>query len=159
MRARTYGDMITLLDLIRIILTISGFLVGAILASEFGIVGTIFGALGGGTLAFLIGVLFDRIGLWRERRRLARFTSEELRAQLHEINCWTPNLLLWEHQHRRTRGFAALLSGFPEFARFLRSYNPMHSQEACEQKMVEFKKRYQETGPPFLSERKQKGDA
>jgi hypothetical protein len=153
--------MFTIFDLIRCLSPLFGLLLGGGFGSELGIGGAIAGGLLGGAVGLFVGrlpILFLCRGM---RRKLASFSAEELRAKLHDPGCWTPNFLLLElkargqdigeelpfvlslmeseHGPHRTRGYAALLSAFPDVAKALKGYNPTQSTEKCRGKIAEFK--------------------
>lgn len=166
-RARAFVNnldiMITIFDIVQILSPLLGLLLGGALGSKLGPVGAIVGALLCGGLGLYLGRLPTLFMIRGMRRKLARFGPAELRAQLRDPRCWTPNILLLElrargedispelplvlslmeseHQHRRTFGFAALLSAFPEVAKSLRGYSPTQPVEKCKRKIMEFKQR------------------
>jgi hypothetical protein len=155
--------MVTLLDVFAILLSLTGFLFGGLWGARFGAAGAIGGTLAGGALGLFLGRLPTRMVISRARRELAPLSSVELRARLRQADCWTPNVLLLELRSRgedirfalplvlglmeaecpchRVKGFAALLSAFPEVAKFAKGYNPNHSLERCKQKVAELKDR------------------
>lgn len=155
--------MITIFDMVQILSPLLGLLLGATLGAPLGPVGAVVCGLFGGAVGLYLGRLPTLFMIRGMRRKLARFNPVELRDQLHDPKCWTPNILLLElrargedistelplvlslmeseHQHRRTLGFAALLSAFPEVAKALRGYNPTQPIEECIRKMMEFKQR------------------
>jgi hypothetical protein len=155
-------DMITLFDLITILLPVFGLGLGAGLGSGFGNIGVVASSLICGIIGFYLGRLPYHYLLRKEKRRLAGFTSEELRLQIQSPDCLAPNLFLMELRsrgegilselpfvlvmmeseqlHRRTRGFAALLSAYPEIARLLKGYNPTHPFESCKLKIAELRR-------------------
>jgi len=157
--------MITFYDLLAITGAVVGALLGMGLARAYGfpsVLGAVAGALIGGGLG--------RIPKWltvrRARRRLARFTVEELRQQLYtpafSPGRWPPNYLLLELRARgedlnkhielvlsmleaeqpwqRAFGYGALLSAYPHLARGLKGYRPSAPVEDCRGKVAELRK-------------------
>jgi hypothetical protein len=157
--------MITLYDLITIISTLVGIMIGMIIGKEYGIGLGIAGAIAGGYIGWRLGILPTRLMIRKQRRNLAKLTVDELHQQLHKpllSDGHTPNFLLLElrargediSKHvdmvlnlmeaesflRRSVGFAALLSAYPQLARRMRPYNPNWSVERCRQCVAELRK-------------------
>ncbi|MGV3661577.1 MAG: hypothetical protein ACO1TE_15425 [Prosthecobacter sp.] len=144
--------MFTVFDLVQLLGPIMGMIIGGAVGAEFSVVLGIVGALAGGMLGLHLGWLPTKWMIMSARRKMDAFTSADLEAQLN-ASCWTPNFILLELRSRgedigkhlpfvldlmqheepfyRTRGYAALLSAFPEKAQELRAYNPTHSAERC----------------------------
>jgi hypothetical protein len=155
--------MVTFFDLVHLLSVLIGLLVGGAAGSRFGPGGAIAGGLVGVVTGLYLGNLPTKCMVRREHRKLASFSTAELRAQLHDVTCWTPNFLLLElqargedirgelpfvlsimeceQQHRRTIGYAALCSAFPDVAKSLRTYNPMQPVEKCRLRIDEFRRR------------------
>jgi hypothetical protein len=154
--------MITLSDLFAIILTLTGLLGGGAWGASYGILWGVAGALGGGVLGFGVGQLPGYLEIRRMRRELAHLSPKEIRSRLHDPGCWTPNYLLMELRargediadelplvlrlmesevaHHRTKGFAALLSAYPEIARAAEGYDPTHAVGDCGRKVAELRR-------------------
>jgi hypothetical protein len=150
--------MITLYDLITILLTITGILVGFCIANEYSAILGIAAAIFGGLLGRWLGRIPTRIMIRNERNKMARLTVDELRQQLYKplfSGGYTPNFLLLElrargediSEHislvlnlmenesdfRRRVGFAALLSAYPYLVNKMRGYNPSWPVDKCKQ--------------------------
>ncbi len=129
--------------------------VGILGWNSFGIIGCAIGVPVGLILGGLLGQIPLVVGLNWISRRFDRLTNDELLAQLHDANCCTPNLHLLElnrrgydirrelpHVHsllvspdmnRRTKGWAALISAFPEMVDIIPGYNPTTSTSECQE--------------------------
>lgn len=152
--------MIMFYNLLAIIGSVVGALLGLGVARAYGfssVLGAVAGALAGGGL----GGIPKRLTLRRARRRLARFSVEELRQQLYtpvfSANRWPPNYLLMELRARgedlnkhielvlsmleadqpwqRAFGYGALLSAYPHLAKDLKGYRPSASVEDCRERV------------------------
>ncbi|MEZ6040619.1 MAG: glycine zipper domain-containing protein [Planctomycetaceae bacterium] len=146
--------MLTLFDLIRLI----GALVGAVVFGStgwntLGILGCVVGAPVGLVVGAMIGQMPLIVCLKWMSRRFDRMTDEQLEGELHDPACLTPNILLLElnrrgfdirrelpfvqsllasdEMHRRTAGWAALNSAFPELVGRIPSYNPTATTAEC----------------------------
>jgi hypothetical protein len=145
----------TLFDLIRLFAILVGsFLLGTIGWNKFGVVGCILGV----PLGFVIGAIVGRLPLIIVlkciSRRFDRMTNDELIGELHSPTCLIPNILLLElkrrgynvqteipfvqtllvsdEMHRRTAGWAALTSVFPELVGRIPNYNPTATASDCQ---------------------------
>jgi hypothetical protein len=157
--------MITLYDLLMIICTVAGALLGVGFARAYGYP-SVLGAVAG----IIVGGWLGRIPKWltvrRARKRLARFTVEELRRQLYtpefSANRWPPNYLLMELRARgedlnkdielvlslleaelpwqRAFGYGALLSAYRHLAPGLKGYRPSASVEDCRERVAALRK-------------------
>jgi len=158
--------MLTLYDLLTIICTVAGILSGMGVGAAYGTLWGIVGAVAGGLVGAGLGRIPKRLTMRRARKRLARFTIEELRQQLYapafSPNRWPPNFLLMELRARgedlnkhvelvlsmleaeqpwqRAFGYGALLSAYPHLARGLKGYRPSASVEVCRRKAAELRK-------------------
>jgi hypothetical protein len=149
--------MFTLCDLIRLLAIVGGTVVLAVTGwNTFGVVGCIVGV----PLGFLFGAIIGKLPLmvalkWMSRR-FDSMTDEQLVAELHNPACLTPNVLLLElkrrgadiqrelpfvqsllasnEMHRRTAGWAALTSAFPELVDRIPGYNPTATVADCQAK-------------------------
>jgi hypothetical protein len=149
--------MFTLFDLIRLLAIVGGAAVLGIIGwDKLGIVGCAIGIPVGLILGGMIGQLPLMIGLKWMSRRFDRMTDDELLAELHDTNCFTPNVHLLElsrrgydiqrelpyvhsllastEMHRRTAGWAALTSAFPDLADKIAGYNPTAQTDDCQMK-------------------------
>lgn len=125
-------------------------------AGRSGAVGLVIGAVAGG----LIGLVLGRIPGWLMLRSVAHDlgskSSDELRGYLRSPGCLTPNCVLLELQRRaedtrpeipvildllvstdirrRSRGWAALNSAFPELAGEISNYCAEDPLEECQRK-------------------------
>jgi hypothetical protein len=144
--------MFTLFDLFQVLGPIFGFIIGGAFGAEYGVPLGIAGALCGGYLALHLGRLPTKLMVRSARKDFAPFLVSDLEAKL-DGGCWAPNLILMELKargedvtkhlpfvlsllqdeefFRRTRGYAASLSAFPNDARELADYNPTKSVEDC----------------------------
>lgn len=144
--------MFTLFDLIQLMSLILGAIIGGAVGGEYGIAMGICGALAGGFIGLKLGAIPTTIMIRSVRKDFAPLTIPELESRLIDSE-WTPNLILMELKargedvgkhlpfvfslldhddlHCRSKGYAALLSAFPEIAKNLKDYNPTHSVEAC----------------------------
>lgn len=149
--------MFTIFDMIAVLMPLTAALLGARVGSEWGWTQAIGGGVAGLLVGYVLGQLPIRWVVWRVRKQLAPFTTEQLRAALTDPKCFTPNFLLMElrlrgediSQHvglvlhlmaddayvRRTRGYAAWLSAYPQWAKRLAGYNPGHSVAECRAKV------------------------
>jgi hypothetical protein len=158
--------MVTLYDLLAIIFTLAGALLGMGFGRTYGVLGGIAGAVAGALVGAWLGRIPKRMNLRRARKRLAKFSIEELRQQLYSpafsANRWPPNYLLLELQARgedlnkhtelilsmleadppwqRAFGYGALLSAYPNLARSLKRYRPSAPVEDCREKVRELRK-------------------
>lgn len=158
--------MITLYDLLAMLCIVAGALLGMGFGRTYGPFGGILGAVVG----LFLGGWFGRIPKWltvrRARKRLAKFTVEELRQQLYapvfSPNRWPPNYLLLELRARgedlnkhielvlsmleaeqpwlRAFGYGALLSAYPHLAPGLKGYRPSGPVEDCREKVQRLRK-------------------
>ncbi len=144
--------MFTLFDLIQLMSPLVGAIIGGAVGGERGIAYGVLGALLGGFIGLKIGSLPTRLMIRSARNDFAPLSIPELEDKLVDT-CWTPNLILMElkargqdvdkhlpfvlsllkhsHTHCRTKGYAALLSAFPDIAKSLKGYNPTDSEETC----------------------------
>jgi hypothetical protein len=162
--------MITVFDLIAIILPIAGIMFGAGIVKEYGIGWGTMAIITGGLIGRWLGKLPTILMVKHIRKRLAKLSVDEIQERLY--NFWfsdsTPNFLLLElrargediSQHldcvlnmlgsesnlRRTFGYAALLSAYPNVANKMRGYNPSKPVEDCKQKVNELRKKTSKTG-------------
>jgi hypothetical protein len=157
--------MITFYNLLAIIGAVAGALLGLGFTRAYAfpnVLGAVAGALIGGGL----GRIPKCLTLRRARKRLARFTVEELRQQLYtpafSPGRWPPNYLLLELRARgedlnkhielvlsmleadqpwqRAFGYGALLSAYPHLARGLKGYRPSAPVEDCREKVADLRK-------------------
>ena len=149
--------MFTLFELIRLLAMVGCAIAFAILAGrDFGISGCVAGATAGLFFGAVVGQLPLTLALYWMSRRFRRMTDDELLAELHDANCLTPNLHLLELKRRgkeiqrelpyiylllastdmrkRTMGWAALTSVFPELVSSIRGYNPTDPTDECQTK-------------------------
>jgi len=149
--------MFTLFDLIRLLAIVGGTVMLCVAGwNTFGIAGCIVGVPLGFMLGSMIGQLPLIVGLKWMSRRFDRMTDEQLIDELHDPACLTPNLLLLEmnqrgsdikrelpfvqsllgsaEMHRRTAGWAALTSAFPELVDRIPGYNPTSTAAECKEK-------------------------
>jgi hypothetical protein len=161
--------VLTLSDLLlKIMLPIFGFAIGIGVGKDYlGLFGAIAGAILGLILFAYLGScldnLFLRISMRKMRKQFAPFSVSELRSQL--STSFTPNYILVElklrgediskdiepvlrlledeNSSRRTRGYAALLSAFPQLAASVRGYNPMRPVSECHQKVEELRHQFE----------------
>lgn len=146
--------MFTLFDLIRLMSPLIGAIIGGSVGGEFGIAYGILGALLGGFIGLRLGALPTKLMIRSARNDFAPLSIPDLEDKLVDTG-WTPNLILMELKargenvdkhlpfvlsllkhndlHCRTKGYAALLSAFPDIAKRLKGYNPTNSAEACRQ--------------------------
>jgi hypothetical protein len=143
------------------VLPVFGLVFGLVFGTYVGVVllgapGAIGGAIGGGALGFVGGRLAFPLAVWSVARTLARKTVAELRADLRDPACPTPNCVLLELQYRgkdirqelpvvlemlvsedlnrRSGGWAALVSAFPELSGAISDYSAFDSVEECRRK-------------------------
>jgi len=149
--------MFTLFGLIRLLGTVGGAtLLGAVGWKTFGVLGCVVGIPLGFILGATIGQLPLIVIMNGMSRRFDRMTNEQLVDELHEPECLTPNLLLLElnrrgydiqrelpfvqsllasdEMRRRTAGWAALTSAFPERVGRIPGYNPTAPTDECQAK-------------------------
>jgi hypothetical protein len=149
--------MFTLFDLIRLLAIVGGASVlGAIGWNTFGMLGCVVGVLLGFVLGAIIGQLPLLVVLKWMSRRFDRMTDEQLVDELHNPGCLTPNILLLElnqrgyniqrelpfvqsllasdEMHRRTAGWAALTSAFPDLVDRISGYSPTAPAADCQMK-------------------------
>jgi len=146
--------MITAFDLLQWILPVILAAFGAGFGSGFAgntgaVAGAALGIVGG---IYLGGLPWKRVAR-STLRELSQKTTEELLHDLHSQRTFMPNfcllalasrdyditteiptilnLLESEHFHHRTRGWAAMLTAFPNIANALSPYSPAHSLESC----------------------------
>ncbi|MEM1071158.1 MAG: hypothetical protein AAGI63_19790 [Planctomycetota bacterium] len=167
--------MFTLFDLIRLLVTVgSAVVLGSTGWSMFGLVGCIVGVPCGLMLGAAIGQLPLIIGLKWLSRRFDRMTDQQLVDELHDPACLIPNLLLLELRRRgcnidrelplvqsllasdeisrRTAGWAALNSAFPELVGRIPGYNPTSTTAVCQAKckpLLTATKQSHEPEPPM----------
>jgi len=163
--------MFTLFDLIRLLAIVGGtIMLGAVGWNTLGLVGCIIGIPLGFTLGAIIGQLPLVVGLKWMSQRLDRMTDEQLVAELHDPACVTPNILLLElnrrgfaiqrelpfvqsllasdEMHRRTAGWAALTSAFPELVGRIPGYNPTATAAECKTKCKPLLNATEQSGEP-----------
>ncbi len=168
--------MITLADLLLGLFTLSGTIAGIFVGDDrLGLFGGIGGAIVGllmfGYIAGILGRWNDRQTLRRMRRELAPLSVRELRSRL--STSLTPNYILvelklrgenisedietilrmLEHEvsYRRILGWAAFLSGFPQWADSIRGYNPNRSVFECQKKVAELRRRIETVQSPHYA--------
>jgi hypothetical protein len=129
---------------------------GSIGWNRFGILGCVAGALIGFLSGAVIGQLPLLVGLKRMSRQFDRMTDEQLSEYLHDRECLATNLVLLEldrrgsdiqrelpfvhsllasdEVQRRTRGWAALMSAFPELVGRVPGYSPTATTAECRAK-------------------------
>lgn len=144
--------MFTLFDLFRLLALLLGVVVGGALGAEHGIGFAIAGGVIGCLVGAQVGALPTRLMIRIARRKFAALTVADLESQLVETG-WTPNLILMELRARgedvskhlpfvlqllghedlpcRTKGFAALLTAFPDVAKQAPGYNPTAPVDQC----------------------------
>jgi len=157
--------MITFYDLLAILCTVAGALLGMGFARTYG-----FSIILGAVAGVIVGGGLGRIPKWltarRARKRLAKFSIEELRQQLYapafSPNRWPPNYLLLELKARgedlnkhielvlsmleadapwqRAFGYGALLSAYPHLVKDLKGYRPASPTEDCREKVAALRK-------------------
>jgi len=93
--------MFTMFDLIRLLTIVCGaVLLGIFGWNQFGIIGCATGI----PVGLLLGALLGQLPLWIRlkwiSRRFDRMTDDELLAELHDANCFTPNIHLLELKRR-----------------------------------------------------------
>lgn len=136
----------------------AGAAAGGILAAKYlGWTGRILGTLVGAWVGGIIGNIPYLMTLKWIAREILKKSTDELRAELHDGKCLTPNLLLLELNRRgedirgelplvlemltsedttrRGPGWAALTSAFPELSRRVKNYRVNDSVEVCRQKI------------------------
>lgn len=143
------------------LLTWAGFALGLLLggqfAFQFGTLPGIFGGLIGGLAGFVLGRIPLMLALCVAQKSLQSQTVEELRAMLRDPSCLAPNLALLELSSRgedvqpelpivldmlvdasidrRSRGWHALESVFPELAEQIADYRINDEEEDCKRKV------------------------
>lgn len=163
--------MFTLFDLIRLLAIVGGASVlGAIGWNTFGMLGCIVGVPLGFAIGAIIGQLPLIVGLKWMSRRFDRMTNGQLVDELHDPACLTPNILLLElnrrgsdiqrelpfvqsllasdEMHRRTAGWAALTSAFPELVGRIPGYNPTATAAECQAKCESLLDATEQSGQP-----------
>jgi hypothetical protein len=150
--------MFTLFHVIRLV----GMAFGMALGLSWGVrllgpVGGVLGAIAGGLLGLLVGRLPELLALCLIARDLRGKSENELRESLHRADCPTPNcvllelrrrgvdieaelpvvleMLVAEDMGRRSHGWAALTSAFPEQARQIAGYRISDPVEECRRKI------------------------
>jgi hypothetical protein len=169
--------VITLSDLIfKIMLPFFGFTVGIGVGQDYwGVFGAILGAVLGFFLFAYLGSILDslflRFTIRQMRKQFAPLSVSELRSQL--ITSLTPNHILLElkargediskdiepvlqlleadESPRRCRGWAALLSAFPQSAASIRGYNPMRPVSECHKKVEELRHQFETSHSPHCA--------
>ena len=163
--------MFTLFDLIRLIAAVGGAVVlGSTGWNTFGILGCVVGIPIGFVLGAMIGQMPLIVCLKWMSRRFDRMTDEQLVGELHDPACLTPNILLLElnrrgsdiqcelpfvqsllasdEVHRRTSGWAALTSAFPELVGRIPGYNPTATTAECKAKCKPLLNATEQSGEP-----------
>ncbi len=163
--------MFTLFDLIRLLAMGGGAVVlGAIGWNALGMPGCIIGVPLGFAAGAIIGQLPLIVGLKWMCRRFDRMTDEQLVNELHDPACLTPNIILLElnrrafdiqrelpfvqsllasdETHRRTAGWAALTSAFPELVVRIAGYNPTETATECQAKCKSLLDATEQDGEP-----------
>ncbi len=161
--------MITLLDMMRVVVTLGLALTGFSMLSKYNIVLALLAALLGGYIGLCLGRLPLRYQIRRERKKLAALSVDDLKAELQNIHApppgwklrFTPNYLLMELKARgqdvdcyigyvldllesegglsRAFGVGALLSAFPHLARHLQGYSPYRQPDDCRQRVAKLR--------------------
>ncbi len=149
--------MFTLFDLIRLLAIVAGTVtLGLAGWNTFGFVGCAVGVPVGFIFGAIIGQLPLIVILKCMSRRFDRMTDEQLVDKLHDPACLIPSILLLElnrrgsdiqrelpfvqsllasdEMHRRTAGWAALTSAFPELVGRIPGYNPTATAAECQAK-------------------------
>jgi hypothetical protein len=149
--------MITLFDLIRwLAMVVSAVVLAAFGWGQFGILGGLIGFPLGLILGWLLGRIPLTVGLQLIAFRLDRLTIDELVAELHHVDCPTPNLHLLElkrrgydvlrelsvvhtlltstDMNRRGKGWAAIISAFPDCVETIAGYDPCATALDCQEK-------------------------
>ena len=138
-----------------------GFIGGTMLGATYGwkwlgLIGLILGGAGGFLAGGIVGRLPLIISLNVLLRKLQAMTNEELRRHMRDNDCLTPNIVLLEldrrgediveelpfvcslltsdDRSRRTFGWAALTSAFPDYVQKIPGYNPTASISTCRDK-------------------------
>ncbi len=160
--------MFSLFDLFQVIGPILGLIIGGAVGAEYGVPLGIAGALCGGYLGLHLGRLPTNLMVRSVRMDFAQFSVSDLEVKL-DGACWTPNLILMELKargedvtkylpfvlslmqddefFRRTRGYAALLSAFPNEASKLVDYNPTKSVEDCRNALANLTTKTEQAAP------------
>jgi hypothetical protein len=157
--------MITFYNLLAVIGSVTGALLGMGVARAYGL-SNVLGAVAGALIGGGLGRIPKFLTLRRARKRLARFTVDELRQQLctpaFSPGRWPPNFLLLELRARgedlnkhielvlslleaeqpwqRAFGYGALLGAYPHLARGLKGYRPSAPVEDCRRKVGELRR-------------------
>ncbi len=149
--------MFTLFNLIRLLTIVGGvFALGSLGWNTLGILGCVIGVPIGFVFGSIIGQLPLVVVLKWMSRRLDRMTDKKVVNALHDPACPTPNIFLLElnrreidiqcelpfvqlllasdEMHRRTAGWAALTSAFPELVGRIPGYNPTATAAECQVK-------------------------
>lgn len=143
------------------VLTLAGFVYGVIVGTRagsalFGTVGAVVGAIVGGIVGAFVGRIPGFLMLRWLARDLGTKSTSDLRAELHDPSCVTPNCVLLELQYRgedirqelpvvldllvsddvgrRGLGWAALTSAFPDLAKQIQDYRIGDSVDECRRK-------------------------
>jgi hypothetical protein len=147
--------MFTVFDLIRLLAMLLGAVVLGVFGwHKLGVIGTLLGVPVGLVVGGMLGQLPLIVLLKSMSRRFEKMTNDELLAELHDPTCFTPNVHLLElnrrgyeirrelpyihslrtstESHRRTAGWAALTSVFPELVDLIDGYNPTASTVECQ---------------------------
>lgn len=153
--------MFTIFHVFRLVGPISGVLFGFNSGRHFGIAGTLVGAVVGCCVGLLAGRLPSHMADWFMFRRLKAQSTQQLWSDLQGDACLTPNYVLFELQRRgepmeqglevvlsmltsedrprRLLGFAAFLTGFPEFGAQMCEYNPDATDEKRREAVNDFR--------------------
>ena len=149
--------MFTIFELMRLLAMMGGAAVLGIIGwDKFGIIGCAIGIPVGLIIGGMLGQLPLVFGLKWMSRRFDRMTDDDLLSELHDADCFTPNIHLLElnrrgydirrelphvhallassEMHRRTAGWAALTSAFPDLADTIGGYNPTAPSAECQKK-------------------------
>ena len=147
--------MLTLFDLLRFFATLGGgTVIGIYGFAKLGVVGILIGVPVGLILGGITGRLLFIVALRLMCREFDGLTDAEMVSRLHEADCLTPNLHLLElrrrgydiskelpHVHslltspqldRRTAGWAALTSAFPDLVDIIKGYDPTAGTDDCQ---------------------------
>ena len=148
--------MITAFDIFRFLVTLLCAFGLAVVGLEFGnVFYSICGLIVGGFIGSKIGLTPLHLTMRSQRKKFSGLSVDELRNNINDPQCFTPNFYLMELKSRgenvdehlevvlklmedeahpkRIRGYAALLSGFPEIINAIKGYNPSHSADKCRQ--------------------------
>lgn len=153
--------MFTIFHLLMLAVPLAAIAVGSYLGWQyFGIAGLMVGGVAGLLLGAVVGALPLVVALSWQGKKLRELSSDELRRHLRQHDCLTPNLLLLEllsrgesiddeqpiiidllasdDSSRRTRGWAAAQSVYPELAERLAGYAPNGSTAACREHLAKW---------------------